>query len=170
MQYHPIQIGDNKVRFALVQEGHRTLFVIGLNPSTADKSKSDRTMQATMRIAQYNGYDGFIMFNLYPLRATNPKDLPKEFDKELHERNLAEIDILLQNLQNVDVWLAFGAYANNRKYLLQCFKDIVKVFEQHNAHWYYINELTKSGFPPHPLYQKTSLFKQFQFCFFHSNS
>ena len=159
MQYHPTQIGDNNLRFALIQEGLQTLFVIGLNPSTADACKPDRTMQAIIRIAEYNGFDGFIMFNLYPLRATKPKDLPKEFDKELHERNLKEMVNLLQNRQNVKVWLAFGEYVNHRKYLLQCFKDIVKVCEQYDVHWYYINDLTKSGFPPHPLYQKTSFFK-----------
>lgn len=162
MQYHPTQIGDNNVRFALVQEGLHTLFIIGLNPSTADACKPDRTMQSIMRIVEYNGFDGFIMCNLYPFRATKPKDLPKEFDKELHKRNLAEIDRLLQKFNNVDVWLAFGANVVNRKYLMECFKSIVKVFEQHNVHWYYINKLTKSGFPPHPLYQKTSFFKQYR--------
>ena len=94
MNYHPKQIGDNKTRYALIQEGQKTIFVIGLNPSTANESSPDPTMQFTMRIAEYNGYDGFIMLNLYPLRATKPKDLPKDIDIELHNQNLREIENL----------------------------------------------------------------------------
>ena len=76
MDYKPFQIGDKTNRFALVQEGQRTLFVIGLNPSTADSLTPDPTMKAVLRIAEYNHFDGFIMINLYPLRATEPSDLP----------------------------------------------------------------------------------------------
>lgn len=162
MEYHPKQIGNEKNRFALIQEGKRTLFVIGLNPSTADAKKPDPTMKATLRIAEYNGYDGFVMLNLYPLRATEPKDLPREVDLKLHEQNLQEIDNLLKERKDVDVWVAFGANVKRRKYLLICFKDIVKHFQKNNVHWYYINKLTKDAYPPHPLYQKTDLLKKLE--------
>lgn len=161
MKYHPTQIGNNKTRYALIQEGQKTLFVIGLNPSTANESSPDPTMQFTMRIAEYNGYDGFIMLNLYPLRATKPKDLPKDYDIELHKQNLYEIENLLKSRTNVDVWLAFGNGICKRKYLSSCFEDILKLLEKYDAHLYYINSLTKSGYPPHPLYQKKNYFKDY---------
>ena len=41
MQYRPKQIGDAEVRYALIQKGNRMLFVVGLNPSTADTEKPD---------------------------------------------------------------------------------------------------------------------------------
>ncbi len=129
MKYHPKQIGDNITRYALIQEGQKTIFVIGLNPSTANESSPDPTMQFTMRIAEYNGYDGFIMLNLYPLRATKPKDLPKDCDIELHKQNLYEIENLLKSRANVDVWLAFGNGIRKRKYLSSCFEDILKLLE-----------------------------------------
>ena len=159
--YHPTQIGDDLVRYALVQEGKRTLFVIGLNPSTADASTPDPTMQSVLRIAAHNGFDGFIMLNLYPARATQPYNLPKERDDALHELNLQKIRELLEGRTKVEVWLAFGANANRRSYLIPCFEDIVKVFEPYNPKWYYINELTKEGFPPHPLYQQIGNFKAY---------
>lgn len=162
MKYNPAQIGDNKVRFALIQEGNRTLFIIGLNPSTANASIPDPTMQSVLRIAEYNGFDGFIMLNLYPLRATQPNKLPPQRDDNLHERNLQQIKDLLQGRQNVEVWLAFGANADKRDYLIQCFEDIVKVFEPYNPKWYQIGELTAKGFPKHPLYQKADYFKEYQ--------
>ena len=161
LSYHPTQIGDDKVRYALVQEGKRTLFVVGLNPSTADTNKPDPTMQSVLRIAEHNGFDGFIMINLYPYRATQPYDLPENRDESLHERNIQKIRELLEGRSNVEVWLAFGANANRRNYLIPCFNDIVKVFEPYNPKWYYINNLTKDGFPPHPLYQQVNDFKEY---------
>lgn len=161
MKYHPTQIGNNKTRYALIQEGQKTIFVIGLNPSTANESSPDPTMQFTMRIAEYNGYDGFIMLNLYPLRATKPKDLPKDCDIELHKQNLYEIENLLKSRENVDVWLAFGNGICKRKYLSSCFEDILKLLEKYDAHLFYINNLTKAGYPPHPLYQKANYFKNY---------
>lgn len=159
--YHPEQLGDEYARFALTQEGERTLFVIGLNPSTADAQKPDPTMQSVLRIAAYNGFDGFIMLNLYPFRASQPYNLPKEFDKELHEKNLQIISELLKGRENIAVWLAFGANITKREYLKQCFDDIVKVMMPYNPKWYYINNLTKEGYPPHPLYQNLDYFKSY---------
>lgn len=161
MQYTPSQIGDCNVRYALVQNGKRTLFVIGLNPSTADASKPDPTMKAVLRIAEYNGFDGFIMINLYPLRATFPKDLPKQYDEQLHKSNLINIEKLLKGRNNIDVWLAYGDNALSRKYLIPCLEDIVKVFTPYNPKWYYIDTLTQKGMPKHPLYKKTDFLKEY---------
>lgn len=161
MQYQPKQIGDSHVRYALIQEGKRTLFVVGLNPSTADAAKPDSTMQFVLRIAEYNGYDGFIMINLYPLRATCPKDLPKEYDEQLHRSNLSNIEKLLEGRNDVDIWLAYGDNVTSRKYLIHCLNDIIKVFEPHNPKWYYIDTLTKKGMPKHPLYKKTDYLKEY---------
>lgn len=161
MDYKPFQIGDKTNRFALVQEGQRTLFVIGLNPSTADSLTPDQTMKAVLRIAEYNHFDGFIMINLYPLRATEPSDLPVLLDKSLHEQNLEEIKKLIKDRSDIDVWLAYGANIKKRKYFKYCLSDIVNVFKDYNVNWYYINELTKEGFPKHPLYQKTNYLKPF---------
>ena len=103
MQYRPKQIGDAEVRYALIQKGNRMLFVVGLNPSTADTEKPDPTMQSVMRIAEYNGYDGFVMINLYPKRATSPKDLPQACDPVLHRNNLEYIKKVLVELVPFDV-------------------------------------------------------------------
>ncbi len=163
MQYCPSQIGDAVVRYALVQEGKRTLFVLGLNPSTADATQPDPTMQSVLRIAEFNGFDGFIMINLYPLRATFPKDLPKAYDETLHQSNLAKLRDLLEGRDNVEVWLAYGDNVEYRKYLRSCLRDIVKVFEPHNPKWYHIQTLTAKGNPRHPLYKKVEAFKEYKF-------
>ena len=161
MNYHPRQIGNKTERYALIQEGERDIFIIGLNPSTADETKLDPTMRRTMQIAEFNGYDGFIMLNLYPQRSTKPKDLARNIDIDIHKRNLEIIEDLLKNNTSIDVWLAFGANICIRKYLLSCFKDIINILHKHNANLFYINKLTKAGFPPHPLYQKTNYLKPY---------
>ena len=82
--------GDT-IRFALLKDGEQMLYVFGVNPSTATDKKLDRTMQKVLGFAERNGFDGFAMMNLYPLRSTNPYALPKVMDEGLHQRNLAEI-------------------------------------------------------------------------------
>ena len=36
LRYQPLQIGDDKIRYALIQEGVKNLNIIGLNPSKAN--------------------------------------------------------------------------------------------------------------------------------------
>ena len=51
-------------RYLLHIPGKRTLACLGINPSTATPEKLDRTMLSVKRIANYNGYDGFLMLNI----------------------------------------------------------------------------------------------------------
>jgi len=48
------------------------LFVIMLNPSTANAFEDDQTMKKVFGFAQRNGYGGVIVQNLYDYRATKP--------------------------------------------------------------------------------------------------
>lgn len=43
------------------------------------------------KIAKYNGYDGIIMLNLFPLVSPNPSELPKEIKLNYHKQNLKYI-------------------------------------------------------------------------------
>lgn len=73
---------ENNYRYALGYQSEKTLFVIGLNPSTACDKTPDNTIRKVMGLAEYNGYTSFIMLNLYPKRDTYPDDLPDEADKK----------------------------------------------------------------------------------------
>ena len=63
---------ENNYRYALGYQSEKTLFVIGLNPSTACDKTPDNTIRKVMGFAERNGYASFVMFNLYPKRATYP--------------------------------------------------------------------------------------------------
>ena len=67
---------QDKWRYTLGKAGANPLVVIGLNPSTATQEKADTTVAKAEKVALQQGYDGFIMLNLYPIRATDYRKLP----------------------------------------------------------------------------------------------
>ncbi|MFQ8804369.1 MAG: DUF1643 domain-containing protein [Alistipes indistinctus] len=69
----------------------KMLFVIGLNPSTADESRPDRTVNRIMGFVEGGGYDGFAVFNLSAERSTDKWSLAPQLDADKHRRNLDAI-------------------------------------------------------------------------------
>ena len=61
----------SEYRYILGTVGKRPLITIGINPSTAAPDALDNTLKSVQRIALGNGFDSFIMFNVYAQRATN---------------------------------------------------------------------------------------------------
>jgi len=138
------------IRFALLKEGERILYVFGLNPSTATDTHSDRTMTKVIHFAEDNNYDGFVMMNLYPLRSIYPSALPKIIDKELHQKNLEKIWEIMANIHNLDILLAFGDSIYVTPYLKYCLFDIVNLLKPLDPQWKQIGNPTKYGNPRHP--------------------
>lgn len=146
-------IGDNdKVRYLLKKEGSKPLVVIGVNPSTANDNRPDATMTRVLGIVERNGYDSFIMLNLYPQRCVKPSSLSPEFDPAIHEENLRQIKDALAGIDHPDVLLAFGDNIGIRPYLKNCLRNIVAVINGHNPHWLQLGTPTGNGNPRHPLY------------------
>lgn len=141
--------GDS-IRYALIKEGKNMLYVFGVNPSTATDTDSDPTMTRVVEFSRRNGYSGFVMMNLYPLRCTNPNALPHNIDFELHQKNLQKIKDIIGNKKNPVVLLAFGNTINVAPYLKDCLKDIVDLLQPLNPIWKQIGEPTKMGNPRHP--------------------
>ena len=75
-------------RYVLGRVGRRPLVCIGINPSTAQPGALDPTLKSVERLANANGFDSWIMFNVYPQRATNPNDMDKTPDRTLCDENL----------------------------------------------------------------------------------
>jgi hypothetical protein len=141
---------DNSLRYVLGAKGKNPLVVLGLNPSTADDKKSDLTVTKIMGFAKKAENDGFIIINLYPLRATDSRNLPKEMNSEHHRTNLEIIDATLNDYPEIDVLVAFGGGGICRQYLKDCLKDIVATIGKRKVNWYKIGSLTQSGHPRHP--------------------
>ena len=75
-------------RYILGTVGNNPLITIGINPSTAEPEKMDNTMKSVEKIAMGNGFDSFIMFNVYAQRATDPNQMNKEINPMLHKENI----------------------------------------------------------------------------------
>lgn len=152
MKYENIKMeGDaDKVRYLLRKEGQHPLVVIGVNPSKATDKVPDATMTKVMGFAKHNGFDSFIMLNLYPQRSTKPAGLDKERDEVLHQENLKQIEAAVAGLDNPVVLCAFGNTIGVRRYLKDCLKDIVRVLEPKRPQWKQIGKPTVWGNPRHP--------------------
>ena len=139
-------------RYILGTRGMHPLICVGINPSTARPDALDPTLQSVERIALGNGYDSFIMFNVYAQRATSPEDMDRELCPELHEENLKAFRYILGLSEHPDVWAAWGTIIEKRPYLPGCVRDMVKTGETCGARWLSAGKRSKKGHPHHPLY------------------
>ena len=144
---------DNSIRYVLGTKGAKTLFCLGINPSTATPDKFDPTVKKIESIATYNGYDSFIVFNIYPKRDTVFENLEQSINDSEHIKNIEIITQTISNYANLDFWVAFGDHIYDRDYLPLCFKDIYNNLPKQNIKWL-TTAVNKSGSPKHPLYQK----------------
>lgn len=144
----------SEYRYILGTRGQRPLICIGINPSTAAPDALDPTLQSVERIAHANGYDSFLMFNVYAQRATRPDDMETCCNQELHRENRQAFRYLLSLSSSPAVWAAWGNLIEKRPYLLECMRDFVQDGQAVGARWYTAGPLLKSGHPHHPLYLK----------------
>ena len=142
----------SEYRYILGTRGENPLICIGINPSTAEPDNLDNTLKSVERIALGNGYDSFIMFNVYAQRATDPDAMEHRCNELLHRENLEAFRYVLSISKRPAVWAAWGAIIEKRGYLAQCVRDMVSVGQSFDARWYCAGAITKKGHPHHPLY------------------
>lgn len=140
-------------RYLLGTRGKRPLICVGINPSTAAPDALDNTLKSVERIALGNGYDSFLMFNVYAQRATRPDDMERSCNPTLHAENMAAFRYLLEQSQEApSIWAAWGAIIEKRDYLADCLRDMAQLGDAYGARWYSAGAHSKKGHPHHPLY------------------
>ena len=142
----------SEYRYILGTRGKNPLICIGINPSTAEPDNLDNTLKSVERIALGNGFDSFIMFNVYAQRATSPDDMEKQCNLLLHKENLEAFRYVLSISEKPAVWAAWGAIIEKRKYLPDCVRDMLEAGKEYGTSWYCAGAITKKGHPHHPLY------------------
>ncbi|MBU5627094.1 DUF1643 domain-containing protein [Oscillibacter sp. MSJ-2] len=149
-------------RYLLGTRGERPLICVGINPSTAAPDRLDNTLKSVERVAKFNGYDSFLMFNVYAQRATNPNDMERSCNASLHRENWNAFRYALSCSSAPAVWAAWGAIVEKRGYLCDCLRDLTALGRTCGARWFSAGPILKSGHPHHPLYlKKDSLLRPF---------
>ena len=143
---------DKEARYVLGEFGRRTLLVIGVNPSTATDMHYDQTIRRVKGYALRQGFDGWVMLNLYPQRTTRPKGLhgEKEFNKSYHRNNLNQIEKVINKYRAKKIWAAWGNLISVRSYLNNCLKDIYSLTRSKQLKWCRLVRRTRRGHPRHP--------------------
>ena len=142
----------SEYRYILGTRGKNPLICIGINPSTAQPGDLDNTLKSVERIALGNGFDSFIMFNVYAQRATDPDAMEKQCNPLLHKENMEAFSYVLSISEKPAVWAAWGTIIEKREYLPECVRDMVAVGQEYGATWYCAGKVSKKGHPHHPLY------------------
>ena len=143
---------SGEYRYVLGTRGSRPLICVGINPSTAAPDRLDNTLKSVERIALGNGYDSFLMFNVYAQRATDPNAMEQSCNLELHRENLRALEYLLSLNPQPAVWAAWGAIIEKRRYLARCLLDEIALGRRFGARWFTAGPISKKGHPHHPLY------------------
>ena len=152
----------SEYRYILGTRGKNPLICIGINPSTAQPGDLDNTLKSVQRIAHGNGFDSFIMFNVYAQRATDPDAMEHTCNLQLHKENLEAFRYVLSIGENPTVWAAWGTIIEKRAYLKDCVRDMIAAGEEFGANWVCAGKCSKKGHPHHPLYlRKDELIRPF---------
>lgn len=138
-------------RFALGRTAHHSptespLVVIGMNPSYANEHTSDKTVNRIIEASVEHGHPGWIMLNLYPERATSPRDL-SPFDPALSAANCAAIErvITAHGVREV-----LGAWGNLNSTLRLAKADVLATLARLGVRVFHLDDLTRANEPRHP--------------------
>ena len=143
-------------RYILGTRGRNPLICIGVNPSTAAPEDLDNTLKSVSRIAAGNGFDSWIMFNVYAQRATRPDDMDRERNERLHRENMKAFAYILSRVAangvSPAIWAAWGTIIEKRPYLPDCVREMVALGQRYGGHWLCAGKCSAKGHPHHPLY------------------
>jgi hypothetical protein len=120
----------------------KTVCFIMLNPSTADAMIDDPTIRRCIGFVKSWGYSTLDVRNLFPLRATNPKELLTKIDDPFGgQRGINEVMAARTGDLIITAWGAFVPYERDRAVL-----ELMGGTPLHHL------GLTKHCKPRHPLY------------------
>lgn len=139
---------NNTVRYTLGKYVTKPLIFFGINPSTASIEKNDATISIIEHIAKLRHYDGYMMLNIYPLRATKiDSAFPKKCDVDICAKNLHYIEKTIY--KSAEVVAAWGSHIRDRDYFIDILDQINRLLKEKDATWLCLS-VTKGGHPHHP--------------------
>lgn len=136
------------------------LLVVGMNPSIGDDRINDPTLTLTSHIAAHNGFGGFFMTNLNPLRCSKPQpaiDMFRHAQAQDPNADLEYRNILWDNLQVIQdkmdlcaaVLVAWGSMGETAGDWHGCVLQTIR--ERRPKKLVYTLGFCLNGHPRHPL-------------------
>lgn len=143
-----------KYRYVLTrrfdQDNSKVCNFIMLNPSTATAWKNDPTVARCCKYAQRWGYGALIVTNIFAYRATDPKEM-KSQDSPFGDDNAYWLRMAAEMSElRVCAWGTNGAFRHQDK-------AIIWLMKQEPSQELHCLEVTKHGYPKHPLYCRGDL-------------
>ena len=139
---------DRRYRFSLVRwlpvDSSLTRVCIGLNPSTADETKDDRTVRRLIERAYDDNIEVFVMLNLFGWRATDPREMMRvSYPIGARDNNEAIATRCKSANEIVLCWGNHGSHLGRSAQVLEMLRPYASKL--------YCFGLTKSGEPRHPV-------------------
>ena len=143
---------DARHRFALgriraCSAGSPPLVVIGMNPSHARETESDKTVNHVIDVSRRR-HPGWLMLNLYPERSPKPKAL-RPYDAGLSAANCDAIQHVLDLVGATEVLGAWGNMGGSAT-LRRALPDVQALLDRMSVRAYTLDALLKTGNPAHP--------------------
>lgn len=98
------------------------------------------------RLANANGFDSWIMFNVYPQRATDPNDMDRVPDRALCDENLRWLRAVLAETEPT-MWAAWGTLIEKRDYLPGLMREMVALTRERDIPWVTFGKRSKRATP-----------------------
>ena len=125
------------------EDGPSVAFVM-LNPSTADATHNDPTIERCHRRAVAMGFGALEVVNIFAFRATDPKDLKKAKKPVGPQNDTVLLDCARRVDMTICAWGSHGDFLDRGEAIRHLLKE--------NSLQAHILALTKKGHPRHPLY------------------
>ena len=129
-----------------MSKGGRRIAWIGLNPSTADESQLDPTLRRIRGFSEREGFNEFVMLNVFGLRSTDPAGLLEHPDP-IGPGNFATIAKAVKDCPLVVAAWGGGKYSDH----CEAASQVQAVLRRISGRVVCLG-LTAQGFPRHPLY------------------
>lgn len=124
------------------------LVVIGMNPSYASDQVADKTVNRIIEVSVDLGYAGWIMLNLYPERATKPKNL-RPYDSELSAANCTVVADVLEIYDVTEVLV--GAWGGGlHPTIRRAKRDVLAMLRTRGTKLFSFDPPTADREPRHP--------------------
>jgi len=117
-----------------------------LNPSTADETQNDPTVERCEQRARQWGYGGVEVYNIFAYRATDPSDMKAQAEPIGPDNDKWAAEFAKQSQHTLAI-LGWGEHGKHR----DRGAEVLKIIQSHQGQ-VQVLKVNKSGHPKHPLY------------------